>query len=352
MRVGEPEYVIKIMARVGENDLPEAASILRETVAPVMRGSGFSELIIVARSREFKTVDPNAPAIAGSRILSRLVAEAPPHESVLGYVRRRLPRMLGKDVPQSLGGGYRLNNMRKKNPAAFERLHQERVAEQEKLEELLLAGENWSRVTAFQLDCYAVYASEAELKADTLDLQNNEMSVPHSARLLAKELDHLLLMRLTGAHHTVVHRTLATPPAERSPGPMFAMQAQIALDGGRVTEAAEEISSLLMPGPEVSPGFAGALVLGSRREGFSAGSRWCPRTLPEHRGEPSGSDTANRRTEPRDAPVPYEVLTLWETEADLLGGAERISEPMEGSTGPFPERGEFHTEHGTLALHE
>ncbi len=353
MRVGEPSYAIKLMAKIEEKALPEAASILRDSVAPAMRGAGFSELIVVARRREFEVIIPEAPAIAGSSTLSKLVAETPPHESVLGYVRRNLPRSLGKDVPGNYAHAMLMHHRKKKNPAAFERLRRERIAEQERLEELLLKEENWSTVAGFGIDCYAIYGSEADLKADTLDLQNNKMDVPHSGRRFGRELDHLLLAKTAGIQHTVVHRRL-----QDTSGEMFAMQTQVTVESTRTPEVAEGISGLLLPDARTSTGLVGSLVLGSRREGFSGGSAWTPDGLLEHRGEPCESPVRSRgsaRRGSREAPVTCEVITLWETEADLLAGAERLSEPgdaPEGAAGALPASSESHTEYGALMLHE
>lgn len=348
MRVGEPEYAIKFMAKIPERDLDEAASILRESVAPAMRSSGFSELIVVARRREFARLDPEAPGIASSNILGRLAAEAPPHESVLGYARRKLPARLGKDVPTGYAHAMVLHNKKKRNPALYEKLRRERLAEQERLEGILLAGENWQQVAGVQLDCYAIYGSEADLKADTLDLENRKVNVPYSARLLSREFDHLLLAKLTGIYHTVVHRALREPS-----GGMFAMQTRLAVDSARVAETTERITSLLMPAPDARAGSAGALVLESRREGFSAGSPWSPTSLAEHGSDPCEVHTGTRHTQFRDEPIFYEVITVWKTETDLLERVDQLSSLGPAGESPadnFSIESPLHTEYGALLL--
>ncbi len=71
MRVGEPVYAVTFMAKVGEGELARALSVLRNDTAPVLRRSGFRELVVVARRRGFEKLDPEGPGFADSRGFAR-----------------------------------------------------------------------------------------------------------------------------------------------------------------------------------------------------------------------------------------------------------------------------------------
>ncbi|MDP9477061.1 MAG: hypothetical protein M3R38_15480, partial [Actinomycetota bacterium] len=119
----------------------------------------------------------------------------------------------------------------------------------------------------YQLDCYALYGSEEDLKADTLDPRGKKMLVPHSARFLTERLDGLLFLRLEGFHQTVVGREFPEPPTRVGKG-LHAAQALVPVLLHGVGDAGVRIRSLLS-GVASRPGFAGSLALRSRSNGFS-----------------------------------------------------------------------------------
>ncbi len=353
-------HAIKFMIKFGKDHLREAIAVLTDPVIPALKSSGFSEVLVLARRRQLEKLNPNGPGIKESRILRRLAEEAPPHEAAHEYVLRRLPSQLGGDVPTGFAHAMLLHNLKTKSPAEYQRRRAARLAEQRRLSEKLLAEENRLRVAGYQLDCYAIYGSEADLKADTLDLENRKMAVPHSAAFLAEEIDHLLFVKLTGIYHTVVHRAL---PRERT-GSLFAAQTQAPILQSRTEEAGMRIRRALIPTLSSRPGFVGALALGSRGEGFSGDSTWTPLSLPEHRGDAPRPYYPAGRTLDAIATVPYEVVTLWWTEADLLAGMEQVDRSIPEALGdslsrrierkhelssPFQER-DLYTERGELVL--
>ena len=360
MRVGEPVHAIKFMIKIGDEHLRETTGVLERSVLPALKSSAFGEVLVLARRRQLEKLDSDGPGIKESRILRRLDEEAPPHEAAHEYVLRRLPSQLGGDVPTGFAHAMMLHNLKTKSPAEYQRRREARLAEQRRLSEKLLAEENRLRVAGYQLDCYAIYRSEADMKADTLDLENKKMAVPHSAAFLAEEIDHLLFVKLTGIHHTVVHRAL---PRERT-GSLFAAQTQAPILQSRTEEAEMKIRRPLISVPSSRDGFVGVLALRSRGEGFSGDSAWVPLSLPEHRGDPPRPHYPAGRTFDAIAKVPYEVVTLWRTEADLLAGMEQLDSSVPEALGnscsshverkhelsdPFRER-ILHTESSELIL--
>lgn len=361
MRVGESVHAVKFMVKIREEHFQEAVTVLTDLVIPVLKSSGFREVLILVRRRRLEKLDPNGPGNAGSRVLRRLAEASPPHEADLDYARRELPSLLGGDMPTGFAHGIMLHQLKTKDPAEYRRRREGRIAEQRRLTEQLLSEENWSRVAGYQLDCYAIYGSEADMKADTLDLENRKIIVPHSAAFVAGEIDHLLFVKLTGIQHTVVHRVL---PGGRT-GALFAAQTQVPVVQRRTEEAWMRMQRSLIPGLSSREGFAGALVLRSRGEGFSGDSAWAPRSLPEHRGDPPRPYDKGGRSLGDHATVPHEAVTLWETEAALLAGVEHMegSVPkalgdslpsrlagMDDFSSPFMAETGAHTERGELVL--
>jgi hypothetical protein len=323
MRVGEPVHAIKFVMKVGEEHLQEAISTLRTSVAPVLKESGFREVLVLARSRELEKIDPEGPGITDSTVLRDLIRNARPHEAGWEQILQKLRSRPGGHRPSGVGNAYQLRNMAKNNPAAYGRLHENRLAEDRRLGEKLLDERNTLRVAGRQLDCYALYGSEADMKDDTLDLENRRMSVPHSANLLAGELEGVLFLGMTGIFHTIVHRlSLEEVSRNQRSAPLLVAQTRIAVLPEYLVEAESRLRASLLPRLASPIGAIGALALKSRREGFSGGRGWSPQSLSEHGGEPP-PDIA---LQPRWAPIPHEIVTFWRTESDLLAGVEWLAE--------------------------
>ncbi|MDP9488166.1 MAG: hypothetical protein M3Q49_20655 [Actinomycetota bacterium] len=323
MRVGEPIHAIKFVMKVGEEHLQEAISTLQTSVAPVLKESGFREVLVLARRRELEKIDPDGPGIADSSVLRDLVRNARPHEAGREQILRKLTSRPGGHRPGSVGGAYQLRNMAKNNPAAYDRLLANRLAEERRLVEKLLDERNMLRVVGRELDCYALYGSEADLKDDTLDLENRRMGVPHSASLLAGELEGVLFLGMTGVFHTIVHRLSLEEVSRNHRGsPLLVAQTRMAVLPEHLREAESRIRASLLPRLASPIGAVGALALRSRREGFSGGRVWYPQSLFEHDGGPPPGTAL----QPRWAPIPHEIVTFWRTEPDLIAGVEWLAE--------------------------
>ncbi len=330
MRVGEPVHVVKFMVKVREEHLQEAISTLQNSVVPVLKDSGFREVLVLACRQEFEKIDPEGPGIADSSVLRDLVKNARPHEVGREQILQKLRSRPGGHRPGGVGHAYQLRNMAKTNPAAYGSLLEDRLAEDRSLGEKLLDERNLVRVAGRQLDCYALYGSEADMKDDTLDLENRRMIVPHSASFLAGELDGLLFLGMTGIFHTVVHRLFLEEVLRNHRGsPLFVAQTRMAVLPEHLGEAELRLGASLLPRLASPVGAIGALVLRSRREGFSGGLDWTPQSLSEHSGGPP-PDTA---LQPRWAPIPHEIVTFWRTECDLLAGVGWLAEHVPETLG-------------------
>jgi len=77
VRAGEPVYALKMILGVREEHFVEAAAILRDRVGPVLRESGFTKVIALARPAELSKLDPESAHVGDSPALGRLLADAP-----------------------------------------------------------------------------------------------------------------------------------------------------------------------------------------------------------------------------------------------------------------------------------
>ncbi len=343
MRVGEPVHAVKFMVRVREEHTEGALGVFRDSVAPILRGSGFCEVLVVARRRQIEKLDPEGPGVVDSPVLKRLLECAPAHDPRYVDDLRSLHRDLAVGVNSAVHAMSH-HNKRGRRPAEYEALRRE-----------LYAEENRLRVAGCQLDCYALYGSETDLKADTLDLKGKEMPVPHSARFLTDALDGLLFLRLEGVYQTVVQRALPGPPPVGEG--LHVTQALVdALPRG---ENPGERTRCLVDGLASQPGFAGSLVLRSRSVGFSRALGWRPRGLRQHRGDEPDPDEGDARKSlvPYQASSAYELLTLWLEEADsqagvrfLVGSVRGLFERPNPGEGVGNEAGRILSGLGELAL--
>ncbi len=223
-----------------------------------------------------------------------------------------------------------LRNTAKNHPAEYGRLREDRLAEDRRLGEKLLEEQNMLRAAGRQLDCYALYGSEADMKDDTLDLDNRRMSVPHSANFLARELEVLLFLGMTGIFRTVVHRLfLEEVVRNHRSSPLFVAQIRTAVLPEHLEEAESRLRASLLPRLASPVGAVGALARRSRREGFSGGLGWTPQSPSEHGGGPP-PDIA---LPPLRAPIPHEIVTFRRTESDLLAGVEWLAERVPETLG-------------------
>jgi hypothetical protein len=327
MRVGEPAHAVKFMVKVKEEHVEEAVGVLRDSVMPAFVRSGIDEVLVVARRRQLDKLDPEGPGVVDSPVLKRLLESTPPDDPRYVSDLRSLHRDLAGGV-HSATHAMSHHHKKERRPAEYEELRRE-----------LYSEENRLRVAGCQLDCYALYGSEEDLKTDTLDQRGKRMLVPHSARSLTERLDGLLFLRLEGFHQMVVERELPEPP-RAGKGPHVA-QALVPVLLHGVGDAGARIRSLLS-GVASQPGFAGSLALRSRSDGFSGSLGWSPHGLPQHRGdEPEPDGWGNRRpTNLREISVPYELVTLWSSGADARAGVEYLARSVsEALVGATPEEG-------------
>ncbi|MDP9437657.1 MAG: hypothetical protein M3P49_02775 [Actinomycetota bacterium] len=351
MRVGEPVHAIKLMMKVGEEHLQEALSALRVSVAPVLKGSGFREVLVLARRQKLERIDPEGAGIVDSSVLRDLVRNARPHEAGREQILRKLRSRPGGHRPGGVGHAYMLRNKAKNDPAAYGRIREDRLAEDRRLGEKLLDERNMVRVAGRQLDCYALYGSEADMKADTMDLENRRMSVPHSAGFLAGELDGLLFLGMVGIFHTVVDRLFVEEVSRNHRGPLLVAQTRMAVLPEHLGEAEWRLRASLLPRLASPVGAVGAIALRSRREGFSGALGWSPQSLSEH----GGGAPPDAALQPRWAPIPHEIVTFWRTEPDLFEGVEWLAEHVPETLGDLlgchglPE-GDVLSECGELVL--
>ncbi len=313
MRGGEPAHAVKFMVKVKEEHVEEAVGVLRDSVMPAFGRSGVGEVLVVARGRQLDKLDPEGPGVVDSPVLKRLLESTPPDDPRYVSDLRSLHRDLAGGV-HSATHAMSHHHKKKRRPAEYEALRHE-----------LYAEENRLRVAGYQLDCYALYGSEEDLKADTLDSRGKKMLVPHSARFLTERLDGLLFLRLEGFHQTVVGREFPEPPTRVGKG-LHAAQALVPVLLPGVGDAGVRIRSLLS-GVASRPGFAGSLALRSRSNGFSGSLGWSPRGLRQHRGDkPEPDGWGDRRpTNPREISVPYELVTLWRNGTDARAGVEYLA---------------------------
>ncbi len=319
MRVGEPVHAVKFMVRVREEHTEGALGVLQDSVAPVLRGSGFREVLVVARRRQIERLNLEGPGVVDSPVLKRLLRSAPPDDPRYVDDLRSLHRDLAVGVNSAVHAMSH-HNKKERRPTEYEALRRE-----------LYAEENRLRVAGRQLDCYALYGSEADLKADVLDLKGKEMLVPHSARFLSDALDGLLFLRFEGFYQTVLQEALPGPPPVGE-GLHVTQSLMNALPRG---ENPGERIRCLVDGLASQRGFAGFLALRSRSAGFSRGLGWRPSGLRQHRGdEPDPEEGGARRPlVPHQASSAYELLTLWLKETDSRAAARFIAGLVQGLPG-------------------
>jgi hypothetical protein len=309
------------MLKVSEEHLEEAMSVLQDSVVPVLRESGFGEILVLARRRQLEKLDPQGLGVVDSPVLRRLLERAPPDDPGYASDLRELHRNLTggiSGVPHAMSH----HNKKERRPEEYEAMRRE-----------LYAEENRLRVAGYQLDCYALYKGEADLKADTLDLEGKKMLVPHSARFLAEELDGLLFLRLQGYYQTVIQRALpGSPPVGEG---LYATVALIPVLLRGAGDAGERIRRFI-GGLASRPGFAGSLVLRSRPAGFSGGFGWSPIGLKQHRGDEPDPDDETVSRKPlalHELSYACELLTLWLTEDNALAGAGLLAGSVSESLG-------------------
>ena len=313
VRAGEPGYALKIILEVREEHFGEAARTLRDQVAPVLRESGLAEVFALARPAGLSKLDPESAHIRDSPVLGRLLRDVqfrgPGHAKSL----RAMHRIVASGGPSGVVEAYALHHKKRRYPDAYEALRREHFAE-----------ENQLRAAGRRLDLYAVYASEADMKADTLDTRNRKKNVPYSAEFVVGRLRHLLFVRPRGIACTVIERAPrerpgpAKAPAWAACTPLFFLF--------RDPDAREQRARPLIPDLGVMRGFGGALVLESRREGFDGALGWTPDGMgsPEAPGgaDREGHPDAEERERLYRAGARHELVSLWETEEDARLGGE------------------------------
>ncbi len=324
MTRGEHRYAVKFMARVDEERAEEAAAVLRESVTPILGEWGLGEMLIVSRRLE----------VVESRVLRRLLEDAPAES---GYARRI------RDLHETLvmGGpkSYAHSMLHHRNKTAYPEEHG-------LIREALDSEDNWATLPIRQFDCFALYETEVDMKADTLGRSSMAEGRQHSGDLVAGELSDLLVSPLRGTRQTVLHRS---PRLHEALSPAYVAQTQVSVFPHR-KETRAWIGGRLLPALAGQSGYLGALVLRSMNMGFVAGRGTVPRGLSEHRGE--GRERPGKTA---GSPcVPCECLSLWETEADLSAGVAMLVESLPGTLGgnlasDFIERF-VHTERGELIL--
>ncbi len=326
MTRGEHRYAVKFMARVDEKRAEEAAAVLRESVIPTLGEWGLGEMLAVSRRLE----------VVESRVLRRLLEDAPAES---GYARRirDLHKTLIMGGPKSYAHSMLYHRDKQRYPE-----------EHGLIREALDSEDNWVTLPIRQFDCFVLYDTEVDMKADTLGRSSMAEGRQHSGDLVARELSDLLVSPLRGTRHTVLHRS---PRSQEALSSAYAAQTQVSMFPHR-KEARVWIGERLLPALAGQSGYLGALALRSLNMGFVAGRGTVPRGLAEHRGK---GRERSRKTAGSPG-VPCECLTLWETQADLNAGVAMLVESLPGTLGgnlasAFIEgEGFVHTERGELLL--
>ena len=307
MPTEDPRYAVKFMVRIDEVRAEEAATVLRESVAPSLREWGFREVLTLSRGLE----------VSESRILRRLL-EDEPIES--GYARhiRDLHETLVVGGPRS----YVHSMLHHRGKVTY-------PEEYALISEALGSEDNWATIPIKQFDCYALYDTEVDMRADTLGRGDLAEGRPHSGDLIAGEIGDLLVSPLRGTRHTVLYCSPlpedCSPLPEEAISQVYAAQTQVSALLHR-KEARAWLQEQLLPALTAQRGYLGVLVLRSMNTGFVAGRGTVPRGFEEHRGEDRGPD----RKAAANSTVPCECVTLWETEADLEAGVGRIAGSLPG----------------------
>jgi hypothetical protein len=230
---------------------------------------------------------------------------------------------------------YALHHKKRKHPDAYEALRREHLDE-----------ENQLRVAGRWLDLYAVYASEAGMKADTLDTHNRTKNVPYSAEFVASELRHLLFLRPCGIGCTVVERVpLERAGSAETPGyvPAYAARTPLYLRSTN-SQGGKERTRSLIPDLSVMRGFQGAFVLEGRGEGFDGALGWVPSGIgppeaPRRAPREGHLDSEEMKRRYLYATARHELVSLWETEEDVRLGGEWVATSLRRMLGPIsPQR--------------
>lgn len=324
MDTEEPRYAVKFMVTVDEEQAEEAAGLLRQSIAPDLKDWGFRQVLILSRRLQ----------MTESRVLRRLLEDAPAESSYAQHMRD-LHETLVMGGPKS----YPHSMLHHRNKERYPEEHRH-------IKDALENEDNWVEVPARKFDCFAIYDTDVDMKADTLGRRDLPEGRPHSGDLVAGRLTDLMVSPLRGTHHTVVH---CPPPIEEDLQSARAVQTQVAAFL-HPREARDWTRDRLLPALAGQRGYLGALVLRSRNMGFVAGKGTVPRGLGEHRGE--SPEPARRPA--RLPSVPCEGVTLWQTEADAGAGVDRIAGSLPWAVGgdmagDFIQE-IFHTEHGELIL--
>lgn len=338
VRAGEPVYALKMILGLREEHFGEAAAILRGRVGPVLRESGFTRIIALARPAELGKLDPESAHVGDSPALGRLLRRAPAGEA--GYAKsvRVMHGIIASGGPSGMVEAYALHHKRRRHPAEYEALRREH-----------LAGENQLRAAGRRLDLYAVYASETDMKADTLDTRNTKKNVPYSAELVVGHLQHLLFVRPRGIACTVIERASRERPGPAK-APAWASRTALYFLS-RDPDLREQRTRPLIPDLGVMRGFEGAFVLESRREGFDGALGWTPEGIepPEMPGRASRQDHPDNEAKRRyRAGARHELVSLWETEEDARLGGEWIAMSLR-RTFSVPHGGP-HVEHAEVCV--
>ncbi len=190
----EPRYAVKFMARVDEERAEEATAVLRESVIPTLGEWGLGEMLAVSRRLE----------VVESRILRRLLEDAPAES---GYARRirDLHETLIMGGPKSYAHSMLYHRDKQRYPE-----------EHGLIREALQSEDNWATLPIRQLDCFVLYDTEVDMKADALGRSSLAQGRQHSGDLVAGELSDLLISPLRGTRHTVLHRSPRSHEARRS----------------------------------------------------------------------------------------------------------------------------------------
>lgn len=300
MNSKDPECAVKFMAKVDEECAGEAATILRESVAPVLREWGFREVLSVSRRRE----------VVESLILRQLLEDAPAESGYAQHIRD-LHETLVVGGPKSYTHSMLHHRDKKSYPEEYGLIR-----------EALGSEDNWETIPIKQFDCFALYDTEVDMRADTLGRGDLAEGRPHSGDLVAGEIRDLLVLPLRGTRHTVLYRS---PLPDEAISLAYAAQTQVSAFLHRADTRAW-IQDRLLPALAVQKGYLGALVLRSMNMGFVAGRGTVPRGPGEHRGEDRGPD----RKAAANSTVLCECVTLWETEASLEAGVGRIASSLPG----------------------
>jgi len=316
VRAGEPVYALKIMLGVRNEHLGEAAAILRGRVGPVLRESGFARVIALARPAELSKLDPESAHVRDSPALGHLLEDTRAGGPRYAKDVRAMHGIMASGGPSCMVEAYALHHKRRRYPDAYEALRREHLAE-----------ENQLRVAGRWLDLYAVYVSEADMKADTLGTSNRKKNVPYSAEFAVGRLGHLLFLKPRGIACTVIERA----PRERlgpARAPVWAARTALYFLF-RDPDLREQRTRPLIPDLGVMRGFEGAFALESRGKGFDGALGWGPGGIgpPEtpDRTDPEGHPDAEEAERRYRAGARHELVSLWETEKDARLGGEWIA---------------------------